>query len=309
MDPQEAERICREAVDSVMNGDAEMAAELFRSAASAGCPEGMFGLAELMASGRGVPKDTEGAAVLYGKAAAAGNIPAAFRLGLMLLSGADPAKGTEYLRLCCNAGFAPAYRFMGDACFDGVGTEKDLSAAAAWYSRASSEGDPEAAFRLGCMYETGTGVPADPGMSVKMFEESASGGCPEAMFKMAVLTYDGTVPGGKGKAFEWYSACSETIPTAAFNAATMLLNGDGVPQDKEKAFGIYSTLADSGDADAMFQTGRMYIDGEGVGQNAEEGFRRIGKAARMGNAEAVQLVDGLRRRQNTQMIHIDGAEE
>ncbi|WP_394325616.1 hypothetical protein [Candidatus Methanomethylophilus sp. 1R26] len=56
----------------------------------------------------------------------------------------------------------------------------------------------------------------------------------------------------------------------------------------------------------MFQAGRMLIDGVGVEQNAEEGFRWMGKAARAGSPEAKQLVEGLRRAQNAQLIHIDG---
>ena len=118
---------------------------------------------------------------------------------------------------------------------------------------------------------------------------------------MASLTYDGIVDGGKKASFDWYSRCSERIPVAKFNMATMLLSGDGVPPDKEGAFKLYR--------ESMFQIGRMYIEGDGVRQDPEEGFRRIGEAARMGSAEAKQLVENLRRRQNTQMIHIDGAEE
>lgn len=316
MDPQEAETLCRNAIDLVVgNGvekDASKAADIFRSVADSGYPEGMFGLAELLYSGNGVQKDVRSAMRLYENAASAGNIPAAFRLGNILLSEgdfSDPGKGREYIQSCCDAGFEPAYGCMGDVCFYGIGASPDQKTAAVWYGRAASAGDPVSMFKLGCMYESGNGVDVDPGRSSEMFRRSAEAGFPEAQFKMASFTYDGIVDGGKKASFDWYSRCSERIPVAKFNMATMLLSGDGVPPDKEGAFKLYGELADSGDADSMFQIGRMYIEGDGVHQDPEEGFRRIGEAARMGSAEAKQLVENLRRRQNTQMIHIDGAEE
>ncbi len=309
MDPQEAEALCRKAVDLIAGGgDAAEAAGLFRSVADAGYAEGMFGLAELTFSGRGVPRDEDSAITLYERAAEAGSIPAAFRLGDIFMSEGertDPERARRYFQICCDAGFEPAYGRMGDLLFQ----EGDHRAAAVWYDRAASAGDPVSMFKLGCMYEAGTGVAADPGRSHGMFRRSAESGFPEARFKMASLAYDGSVEGGKPAAFDWYYGCSDSIPVAKFNAATMLLQGDGVPEDKERAFGMYRELAESGDAEAMFQTGRMYLEGEGVGRDPEEGFRRIGEAARMGNPEAAQLVDNLRRRQNTQIVRIDGAEE
>ena len=67
MDPQEAETLCRNAIDLVVgNGvekDASKAADIFRSVADSGYPEGMFGLAELLYSGNGVSTDIVGASV------------------------------------------------------------------------------------------------------------------------------------------------------------------------------------------------------------------------------------------------------
>jgi len=88
----------------------------------------------------------------------------------------------------------------------------------------------------------------------------------------------------------------------------MYFTGDGVSQDKEKAFSLYLPLADSGDADAAFQIGRMYLNGEGVHADPQKGFEYIGKAAKGGHPEAAMLLENLRRRQNTQIIKIDGTD-
>ena len=128
------------------------------------------------------------------------------------------------------------------------------------------------------------------------------------MFRLAVLAYEGKVEGGKPLAAEWYSRCAEQIPIAKFNLATMCYTGDGIPKDAKRAFGLYVSLAESGDADAAFQVGRMYLNGDGTESDPQKGFEYIGKAARGGHPEAAMLLENIRRRQNTQIIKIDGTE-
>jgi hypothetical protein len=52
----------------------------------------------------------------------------------------------------------------------------------------------------------------------------------------------------------------------------------------------------------------MLFEGIGVDKNPEEGLRYFGLSANAGNPMAMEFVENLRRRQNTQLIKIDGAE-
>ncbi|MBO5600565.1 MAG: sel1 repeat family protein [Candidatus Methanomethylophilus sp.] len=176
------------------------------------------------------------------------------------------------------------------------------------YGKGAQAGDGSAAFKLACMYEGDMGIDADEERAKGLFLQAARFGVPEAMFRLAVFAYEGKVEGGKPLAAEWYTRCAEQIPIARFNLATMYFTGDGVSQDKEKAFSLYLPLADSGDADAAFQIGRMYLNGEGVHADPQKGFEYIGKAAKGGHSEAAMLLENLRRRQNTQIIKIDGTD-
>lgn len=317
MDSKEADLKLIEAAKLVSNPsatreDADRAVAIFTEVSDAGISGGMFGLAELKMSGRWVPQDTEGAISLYTKAAEQGNIPAMFRLGNIFVTDKDhedPAKAFDYLTKCADAGFPLAHGCLGDMHYYGIGRDKDPARAAEEYMRAASKGDFISMFKLGCMFEAGIGVEKDPKRSQTMFYGSAQGGVAEAQFKVASMVYDGEMPGGHEEAAKWYTACSEHVPVAKFNLATMYLQGDGVAKDAKKAFSLYRDLADLGDKDAAMQVGKMYLDGEGVEQNAEEGFRYIGIAAKAGDERAILLIDSLRRRQNTQIIHIDGAEE
>ena len=74
-----------------------------------------------------------------------------------------------------------------------------------------------------------------------------------------------------------------------------------------RAYSIYKELADAGEADAMFMVGRMMLEGLGVEKDEERGFRYLSEAAAAGSAIALQLVEDIRRRQNTQLIRIDGS--
>ncbi len=56
----------------------------------------------------------------------------------------------------------------------------------------------------------------------------------------------------------------------------------------------------------MFMVGRMLLEGLGVEKDEEKGFRCLSEAAAAGSTIALQLVEDMRRRQNTQLIRIDG---
>ena len=93
---------------------------------------------------------------------------------------------------------------------------------------------------------------------------------------------------------------------AKFNLATMYYDGIGDQKDMAKAFSLYKEVADTGDGDALFMIGRMYLEGLGTERDVEKGFECFGRAAAAGNEPAMEFVENIRRRQNTQLITIDG---
>ncbi len=315
MDTETAQKLCMEAVGIISRDCTEEegrhAAELFRQVADAGYSQGMFGLADMKMAGSAIPLDVKGAMDLYEAAAAMGNIPALFRLGTIFWAQGENYRPEQSFRnfvQCAEAGFPPAYNCLGDCHFYGIGTPKNAEEAVKWYTQAAGLGDSDASFKLGCIYEDGMGVPKDEVQSRKMFMQAAMAGVPEAQFRVGNLAYEGKMEGGKKGAAKWFSLCEDRIPIAKFNLATMYYSGDGVEKDLAKAFGMYMQLAESNDPDALFQVGKMYIGGEGVETDPQKGFEFIGRAASAGNQEAMLLMESLRRRQNTQLIHIDGAE-
>ena len=161
-------------------------------------------------------------------------------------------------------------------------------------------------FKVGYLLSEGIGAEKDEKEAVRMFRMSASLGVPEAMLKMAEFCSSGKVEGGDAAAFNWCRSAAETgfVP-AIYRMATMYYQGEGVRRDLPRAYSIYKELADDGEADAMFMVGRMLYEGLGVEKDMEKGFRCLAEAASMGSDIAVQLVQDIRRRQNTQLIRID----
>ena len=136
---------------------------------------------------------------------------------------------------------------------------------------------------------------------------SAVAGVPESMLKMCELCMDGKVDGGMKAAFQWCRSSAETgFPPAMYRLATMYYQGDGTERDLPRALSLYRELSECGEADATFMVGRMIYGGLGTEKDEVRGFEVISRAAAMGSALAIQLVEDMRRRQNTQFVRIDG---
>jgi len=206
--------------------------------------------------------------------------------------------------------FPPAYPEYAGVLLYGYGVAEDPAGALRWYRLAADAGDPLSMFKIGYMLSEGVGADRDQAEAVRMFRMSATAGVPEAMLKMAELCISGIVPGGDRAAFNWCRSAAETgfVP-AMYRLATMYYQGDGTERDLAKAFSIYSELAEGGEADAEFMVGRMLLEGLGVEKDEKKGFESLCRAAAGGSQIAVQLVGDIRRRQNTQLIRIDGAED
>ena len=142
-----------------------------------------------------------------------------------------------------------------------------------------------------------------------MFRKSAFAGVPESQFKMALLAAEGKVSGGEKVAFNWYQRAAEQgFRPAMFNLATMYYQGEGTERDVKKAFGMYSQLAEEGEADAQFMVARMMYEGLGTEKDVPKALEYFNKAAAGGNQLAIQFIDMVRKKQNTQFVKIDGLE-
>jgi TPR repeat protein len=177
------------------------AAQWFRKAAEKGSAEGQFYLGLLYQEGKGVPQDYEQALVWYRKAAAAGHAEAQYNLGNLYEKGLgtakDPAEAIKWFRTVGQVGIAPlpgsARRLVtgasgaeasdvqpaavSKALQDRLETaKKPPEQLAAELMERANQGDPEAQYKLGEMFEEGKGVPQDPVVGAQWKSLAASKG-------------------------------------------------------------------------------------------------------------------------------------
>ncbi len=64
---------------------------------------------------------------------------------------------------------------------------KDAAQAAAWYRRAANQGDADAQYSLGRLYENGTGVPKDTAQAAAWYRKAADQGHADAKQRLETL--------------------------------------------------------------------------------------------------------------------------
>ena len=130
----------------------------------------------------------------------------------------------------------------------------------------AKQGDANAQYKLGFMYDKGLGVPQDYARAVEWYRKAAEQGVAGAQYNLGVMYYNGQgVPQDYAKAVEWYRKATEQgYADAQYNLGVMYDHGRGVPQDDAEAVGWYRKAAEQGYAKAQFNLGNMYITGLGV---------------------------------------------
>ena len=102
----------------------------------------------------------------------------------------------------------------------------------------AKQGDANAQYILGLMYDNGKGVPQDYKEAVKWLRMSADQGYALAQCFLGLMYDEGKgVPQDYKEAVKWYRISAEQGEAMAQSIlAVMYMNGKGVPQDYKKAY-------------------------------------------------------------------------
>ncbi|MEM6537923.1 MAG: tetratricopeptide repeat protein [Pseudomonadota bacterium] len=205
------------------------------------------------------------------------------------------------------SGNAEAQHLLGFLYEDGLGVEKDVSAAEALYAKsaaggfidgqvaygsfllaqnrssddidngldvlgvAADRGDPRALVRLGVVYTDGIIVPRDEATGLAMIEKAASQNDPDALFFLGmahVLGKGKPVDAEAGRKLLSKAAEGGQIE-AAYNLALLYRSQDVPFQDKDKSLEFLEMAAASGHGPAMRVLGLLAHAGEATGAAAD----------------------------------------
>ena len=134
-------------------------------------------------------------------------------------------------------GNADAQFGLGGMYDNGQGVLQDYNQALFWYRKAAAQGNVEAQFNLGLSYSKGRGVAQDNNQALLWFGKAAAQGQPEAQFALGVMYEKGEgVARDYDQALLWYrKAAVQGNTMAQLNLATIYYNGRGVTQDYVEA--------------------------------------------------------------------------
>ena len=157
-------------------------------------------------------------------------------------------------------------------------SEHDNNQALAWYRKAADQGLAEAQYQLGRIYG-GTRFSGDDELG------------PDYFIRLSPLAqssiYRIFVPIDRAQAAEWYhKAATQGHAKAQTNLGVYYQLGLGVPKDITQALAWFRKAADQGYAEAQTNLGLMYANGEGVPKDATQAVVWYRKAADQGLADA-----------------------
>ena len=149
------------------------------------------------------------------------------------------------------------------------GLERDDAKAAEWYGKAAAQGHAKAQNNLAFLYRKGYGIPKDIAKAVELYKKAGRQGCTIAQTNLGYMYKYGTEIGQDyGKAAEWFrKAAEQGNPTGQVNLAKLYDEGKGVPRDYAEAAKWYLKAAEQGIKPAAARLGEMYEKGEGVPQD------------------------------------------
>ena len=152
----------------------------------------------------------------------------------------------------------------------------------------AEQGNAEAQYNLGVMYDNGFGVIEDDREAVKWFRLSAEKGHADAQHNVGVMYDDGQgVIEDDKEAVKWFRLAAEQGDAESqHNLGFMYANGEGVIEDDREAVKWYRLSAEQGHARAQNSLGVMYGNGEGVIEDNVYAHMWLNLAAADGNEDA-----------------------
>ncbi len=145
--------------------------------------------------------------------------------------------------LACAALAAPVAAQTVKTGIEAWAAGRPAEAVAIWKPLAA-RGQADAAFNLGQAHKLGRGVPASLAEAQRWYEQAARAGHAEAQTSLGLLLYQN---GNRVGAMRWIGAASDAgEPRAMLVMGTALFNGDGVPEDRGRAYALVSRAAAQG---------------------------------------------------------------
>ncbi|MCI7008077.1 MAG: SEL1-like repeat protein [Parabacteroides sp.] len=203
----------------------------------------------------------------YYKAALQGNAEAQYKLGECYEDGLggleeDPELAFEWYKKAAEQNYPDALYVAGLFYEDGDVIEQDIPKAFQYYNQAAELGDSGAQLHLSHAYRFGDGIEMDPEMAFYYASLAAdSNDSVGLLFLSDYYRFGIGTDVNYEKAVEYAQLAVDQEYIPAYSSLGWLYeNGQGVPEDKQKAFDLYMEAARRGDCSGQFNLGMWYSD-------------------------------------------------
>ena len=170
----------------------------------------------------------------------------------------------------------------------------DYKKAIELYQKAAEQGNAEAQYKLGIMYQNGKGAKQDYKKAIKLYEVAAIKGNVDAQYKLSnIYTYGflGAEVNSIKAAFYLQLMADKGVAKGQYDLALMYANGEGLKQNNKKALELFQKAAEQGYRLAENNLGVMYHNGLGTKQDYKKAIVWYKKAAKQGQKDAVQNIN------------------
>jgi TPR repeat protein len=132
-------------------------------------------------------------------------------------------------------------------------SSENYTEAVKWYRKAAEQGNANAQYNLGMMYDNGSGVEKNKVEAVKWYRKAAEQGYANAQYNLGVMYECGSgVEENEIEALKWYRKAAEQGNVYhQYNLGVMYTNGSGVEKNEIEAVKWYRKAAEQGYADAQ----------------------------------------------------------
>lgn len=184
--------------------------------------------------------------------------------------------------------------------------EGDIYLAFRMWSGLAAQGNADAAFKVGMMYDRGEVVEHDASQAAYWYQQAANAGHPYAQHNLGVAYANGDgVEIDISKAMGWWlQAAEHGNVDSQYNLGIIYAMGSyGIHRDTAKALKYWRRAAQKGDAMAQFNLGTLYANGDKAVRNVCEAMRWLAQSAASGISQASHALEVIKSKHDSQICH------
>lgn len=184
----------------------------------------------------------------------------------------------------------------------GNGVDQDWAKAIEMLQLSANQGNADAQWELGLMYEFANHLDADPARALGLYRSSADAGSPIGLYMLAHCYQHGIVVDedhliSDSLYSQSVSQLLELVPDEDIYVLNFIGSayywGDGVAPDRQKAFDYYLTSAQLGNPETQYKVGLCYETGQGVALDLQQALSWYHTSAAQGYPDALDALKRL----------------